>query len=153
LWVLNILFVEKINMKKTWSIYSNSALFFPKFWAKIMLVVAILHVKTIEMKIMNTYLIYLKSTLFSLKFWARINLFLAISSVKKNIKIKKPKVFNHIRNFFLQNFELKYWEFWLFCLKNNRIKIKNLEYLLTFENFPLDFWTKIIPVLPILRVK
>jgi hypothetical protein len=53
---LTILRVKNIKIKFTNSkrIYSKYALFFPKFWAKIMWVLAILRVENVKIKIIYT---------------------------------------------------------------------------------------------------
>jgi hypothetical protein len=91
---------DNIEISNIWSIFPNSASLSPKFWAKIMWVLAILRVKNINITIRDTLLLYSKSALFSEELWAKILRSLAIMPVKK---IKSTRM----RHCFLWNFELK----------------------------------------------
>jgi hypothetical protein len=78
--------IDKIKILNTWSTFKSSIIF-TKILSKNNLL-AISHVKNINIEIENALLIYSKSTIITLKFRAKISLVVAILRVEKINKLK-----------------------------------------------------------------
>jgi hypothetical protein len=119
MWVSAILCEENIEIEteNTERIYSKSALFTLKFWAKMIRILAIS-----KNKIENSWSVHLSLALFSLKNWSKKQLAVDILRVK-NINIK----YEDLRSIYLESV-IVFSEFWaklfrvILGFKINKIK-------------------------------
>jgi hypothetical protein len=108
---------------------SKISIIFRKFRVKIILVVAILRAKNINIMIKNAYLIYLKWALFSLKFCAKIMWFWLICVLKYYIINNNTYRINSKSSIFSLKFPAKMMKVLPF-LKLKKSKLKYIAHLL-----------------------